>query len=517
MKKKTSLLLSALLIAPFLLWTGAAGAMFFWIKYQKNFTQISYTDIAFPWNWAQVKPKWGGYYIDKGITFKEEQDWDQAFFYLRVGLRKAPKHLDGRLALADLLFKAGQIPRAIDLLKGGIPYAQGHHQFWSDAMRYLQFYQVDREIIDIFSQALDKELIPEDMRTQATYALAQAHFHQADFNTTEAICSKQKDQAFKLLKLKCLWERGMQNVALSSLETFMLLYPDNRTGTSLLTEWYSESGDTDTAINLARSAYYQKPGSYDFAEIWWRQIPDEDTIQKALHNFNQQYPGTLLSDQNGVRLFNLLAECGWPDTFDYWQKQMTPAQQKAPLLAFLRLECLIRAQDWPRARNEFDTLKDRANLNIPLFKTLYHSFGLLISGHEGESETAERHYQALVSLPHIRPETLLRISNQLRTAHLPELAHKIVRFLLVQNPGNHLALVERIQIELDLDRFQDAFGPLMALHNKNQLPNALKEQTLTYLASDQHRFEPHREELLSLLLQSMPPTKRQTWLKTFEL
>jgi len=517
MSKKPALLIALLIIVPACLWLGGTASLHYWIKHRKQFTEIAYTDLVFPWNWSNVRPKWGRHHIQKGQAYLAEKDWEHAFFYLRVGLKKAPDNLEGRLALANLLFQANQVPKAIDLLKGGIQYADQNEAFWEDSIRFLQYYQVDRDIIEILSNALDQGIIPEASQIRANFALAQALFHQGDYNATEKLCSDQKAPSFKLLKIRCLWERGLQNLALGQLETFLLIHPSNHGALAYLADWYSELGETNTALNLAESAYLRAPDSYELAEIWWRHIPDETELADALDQYERLNPGTLLGEAKNLRFFNLLAERGWPKLFAQWKDALPASRQENALLGFLELECSIRAQDWDHAESLYESLGKHPQLGIPLFNTLYNSFGLLLASKSGATESAERHYQTLISLPHIRPETLLRISAQLREAGLPGQAHRIIRFLLLQNPGNHQAMVERIQIELALNHFQEAYPHIQVLQQNHRLPISLRDDILHYLASDQIRYQDNSQALLDSLLKAMPPGKRKDWLSTFEL
>jgi len=114
-----------LILAGFLMfcWLGASTALFLFVKYKKGYEAIEFTDVSLPWNWSNLRPKWGNYFIEKGIELLEQDQWDQAFYFIRVGVSKSPANLEGRLALADLLFQANDVIQAVRILEAGLEHA----------------------------------------------------------------------------------------------------------------------------------------------------------------------------------------------------------------------------------------------------------------------------------------------------------------------------------------------------------------------------------------------------------
>ena len=122
------------------MWLGASVSLFLFVKYKKGYEAIQFTDVAMPWNWKELRPKWGDYFIEKGMEHQANGEWNQAFYFIRVGVSKSPKNLDGRLALSDLLFQANDIIQAVQVLEGGLKYASQDKVFWEKMIRFLQYY-----------------------------------------------------------------------------------------------------------------------------------------------------------------------------------------------------------------------------------------------------------------------------------------------------------------------------------------------------------------------------------------
>ena len=494
-----------------LAWLAASLSLVVFIKKKKGYEAIRFSDVAFPWNWDEVQPKWGDYFITKGIEQQEQGEWQQAYHFIRIGVSKSPSNLEGRLALADLLFQANDVVQAVKILETGVEYAVQNEGFWNKLIQFLQYYQADREIIRILEKSLDEGLVPNAQIGTAKLAIAKANFHQADFEKALSIMEKGPAISNQLLRARIYWDKGLENLAIQNLETLDSRFPNQREVVHLLTRFYKESGDMKKALKLSKFTYLNNPYSVGAAVNYFRNVGIES--QEEIERFLTRVPEIYENQDALFLLANFLSESGMYEKLDDVIRQSTPDFQNDPMIWFLRVEALVNGGSYDQAIELLNAPPSSINQLIPLHRILFSSLSLIANCAVGATDTGKISMQQLFISGHIRPETLLRLTRKLIELKQPEEAGRVLQFLLSQNPGNHAALVEKIRIDLLTGNPDQAIQLSHTMVQNRTMPFELKKELVERLTEDKQIYHTQAGPLIRQLLDTMTPTKKKRLLE----
>ena len=135
-----------------------------------------------------------------------------------MGVSKSPANLEGRLALADLLFQSNDVIQAVKVLEAGLEHARQDEAFWEKMIRFLQYYQADQEIIRILERGLKEGLAPSSQAETASAALAKAHYHQAQYQQALEITKASSTISNQIVRSQIHWDQGLESLAIQKLE-----------------------------------------------------------------------------------------------------------------------------------------------------------------------------------------------------------------------------------------------------------------------------------------------------------
>lgn len=492
-------------------WLVASLSLVVFIKKKKGYEAIRFTDIALPWNWSDVQPKWGDYFIEQGIEEQSKGEWQKAYHFIRIGVSKSPNNLEGRLALADLLFQANDVTQAVNTLEAGLEHTGKNDAFWSKMINFLQYYQADKPIIRILQRAIDENLLPETQRENALAALAKALYHQADFEAALEILGNDPSLSNQIIRSQIYWDQGLESLAIQHLESLNRMFPNQREVVPLLTRFYQDSGETEKAIQLSKFAYLNNPYSIGASVNYFRAIGADATIE--IDRFLKRVPEIYENQDALFLLANYLAEAGLYDNLESVISKSPDEFQSAAMVWFLRVESLINGKEYQLAAELLETPPDPVNQLIPLHRILLHSLSLTANYALGANDKARISMQQLFSSGHIRPATLLRLTRKLIEINHPAEAGRILQFLLQQNPGNHAALCEKVRIELMTGNTEKAIQLSKPMIQNKTMPFSLIRELATHLSSDEQLFHTDAANLIDEILNTMTPTDKQKFLE----
>lgn len=508
----TRKLIAGILIGSLILaWLVASLSLVVFIKKKKGYEAIRFSDIALPWNWDEVQPKWGDYFITKGIEHQGQGEWQQAYHFIRIGVSKSPSNLEGRLALADFLFQANDVAQAVNILETGIEYALQDEEFWNKLINFLQYYHADREIIRILGHALDEGGVPPKQIGIAESALAKAHYHQANFAEVLSIFGKKPGISNQLLRAQIYWDQGLENLAIQNLEALNSMLPNQREVVPLLTKFYKQSGDIDAALKLSKFTYLNNPYSVGATMNYLRTTGENFSTE--IERFLARVPEIFENKDALFLLVNFLSEIGIHEKLDEVITQSKPDFQNDPMIWFLRLESLVNGSSYDQAIELLKAPPSSINQLIPLHRILFNSLSLASYYAVGDTGKGKISMQQLFNSGHIRPETLLRLTRKLIEIERPEEAGRVLQFLLQQNPGNHAALVEKIRIDLRTGNFEEAIKLSQTMVINRTMPFELKKELVEGLTTDKQIYHTEVAPLIRQLLDTMTPTKKKRLLE----
>lgn len=490
----------------FVLWLGASSGLYFFIQYSKGYEAIRYTDVAFPWNWSRIRPKWGDYFIEKGLRHLEAREWNQAFYYIRLGVAKSPGNLEGRLAMADMLFQANEVVRAVQVLEAGLENAARNEAFWEKMIRFLEYYQADRVIIRILEKGLDENLVPDSALSAARSALAKAYYHQADYAKAGEVIGPAPSISIRVLNSRIHFDQGLEELALAELEALRAAHPNHREVVTRLTWLYRQLGEDDKALSLARQTYLSNPFSVGTAVNYFGVLGPE--ANPEIERFLELVPQIYQDEGSLYELLHYLAEAGEPALQSIIMERAERSTARAPMMWFLALEARINAGQHEAASAMLAQPPEAVNLMIPLHNILFHSLSLTNAYALGVDDEGDVALKELVSAGYIRPSALLRICQKLLDLGRPDRAKDIAEYLLKQNPGNQPALVYRIQADLMLGDTQAVLSQSKGMVDRKTLPFKLKREIVRHLASDENTFVAEAGERITQILDTLTPAKR---------
>ena len=501
-----------LLTCTILTWILGSVGLFLFIKHKKGYDAIKYSDVAFPWKWDELRPKWGDYFVDKGIEHQKAGQWDQAFYFTRVGISKSPANLKGRLTLADLLFQANDVVQAVQVLEAGLEYADKNQDFWAKLIQFLQYYQADQEIIRILSKARSEDRIPDSHAEQAQAALANAHYHQAEFDRALELVGKSSSISNQLIRSQIHWDQGLESLAIQTLESINSMFPNQREVVPILTRFYQDSGETEKALQLSKSIYLKNPYSIGASVNYFRVLGKE--AGPEIDRFLVRVPEIYENQEALFLLANFLSETGHHERLEALISNSKPEFRDAAMVWFLRVESLVNGNAYELANDMLQNPPETVNQLIPLHRILFNSLAMTTHFATGATDKGKISMQQLFVSGHIRPATLLRLAKKIMEVGHAEAARSILQYLLKQNPGNKAALSEKIRMEIQTGNTAVAIEESKAMVEKNTMSSQLKTELITHLVSDAQLYHNGGEELVRQMLDSMTPTKKEQLLET---
>lgn len=143
----------AVVLAAFFIGT-AAGA---WMLSRNPYNRIGYLDLVLPTRWSEVRSKRGQALIDEGINEIKQRRYGAGIMLVAHGLRMEPSNISGRIIMGQMFASGGQLHRAMQFFRGGLPYTDGQRRFLEITFRLADYMEDD---------ALQLEMVDEAERAQ---------------------------------------------------------------------------------------------------------------------------------------------------------------------------------------------------------------------------------------------------------------------------------------------------------------------------------------------------------------
>ena len=89
--------------------------LFYWLfKHRHDYPEITVSEmVLFPLNWPEFRRRMGDYHLTLSEKAIAQGDWQQAFFYARVGTARSPHNVNGRVIMARLYLAKNRLDRAL--------------------------------------------------------------------------------------------------------------------------------------------------------------------------------------------------------------------------------------------------------------------------------------------------------------------------------------------------------------------------------------------------------------------
>lgn len=140
---------AALAVAAFVIGT-AVGA---WLLSRNPYNRIGYLDLVLPTRWSELRSKRGQALIDEGVSEVKQRRYGAGIMLLAHGLRMEPSNLSGRIIMGQMFTAGGQLHRAMQFFRGGLPYADGQRRYLDITFRLADHMEDDEQLLKLLDEA----------------------------------------------------------------------------------------------------------------------------------------------------------------------------------------------------------------------------------------------------------------------------------------------------------------------------------------------------------------------------
>jgi len=179
---------STLLVVFIVGWIAAAGALFGYFKYKKDFDEVAFTGmLSLPFRIEEHRKEMGDYHIKQGLEEVKEGNYREALRLLRLGVTRSPSNLEGRRVLAEFYELAIKRPDiAADLMVKGL--ARGGIEdldYLKQTLRVLLRNQMDEQIQELANKYLPAEPDLTDINRTLAFGAANANYQRGNYDQAE--------------------------------------------------------------------------------------------------------------------------------------------------------------------------------------------------------------------------------------------------------------------------------------------------------------------------------------------
>jgi tetratricopeptide (TPR) repeat protein len=483
-----------LLLLMCVAWATLATGLFFFVKYQRGFSEVQYSHMLFlPWKLDAYRHAKGEFMIKQGLALAEKQEWRQAFDLLRAGLLAVPSHPEARLMVARIYLMAGRADITRTMLLDGLPLHGDQIDYLRQVFSYFFSLQADDTVIHV-AKALQARLDPKiPAWRMAVTALGYAYFNRSRFAEAEAVLTQADllgTPEGRFVTARIAWEKGRRDDSLAQLRELTTQVPADyeiyRTYTYYLGEqklW----GALQRSSWLRQLALPEQADAYvDFISACQEagDLKARDEAEAAYFaRFNSNTAALLTLAEAAARqgrveiAQQVAARC-------HELKRDEPDAVLLVLRAYLEnrayaaviercIDLGMDALQWP----------ERQRLVLGALR------GVALYGEKQETE-AEGLLRRLEDSRVLPATVLSAIALQLERVGQIEPARRLLAHAMELDPLNQAALVEWLSLSRTTNQLTEAPGPIRRLLGMRNPPVDLLEALRAKLGSDRYLLLP---------------------------
>ncbi len=164
-------------------WFSVATALYFFFREVRDFEEVSYVDMMFfPVRRDAVREAQGDYEIEQALLRVEEGDVQRALRLARQGVARSPRNTEGRLLLARV-YAGFRSDLSLEILEGGLQYARDDLDYQRLYIQLLLQEKQDERVVAFAKEVLEREDVPNDIRTIFALAGMRAALMRGDYHT----------------------------------------------------------------------------------------------------------------------------------------------------------------------------------------------------------------------------------------------------------------------------------------------------------------------------------------------
>lgn len=492
-------------------WFAATGLLYGHIKYRTGFTEVRYTHLVLlPWKIDDYRRDKGEFWIKGGLAAAEDQQWLQAFSFLRGGLVSVPEHQEARLLVARIYLMAGRLDHARDTLLEGLDYHADQLEYQRTVLGFLFSQQADDAVASVATELRPRLSPSSPAGRMAATALAYAQFNRGRFAEAETTLREAgllSTPEGRFVMARIAWEKNRRDEALARLRELTSQVPDDleiyRTLIFYLRE-IDRPGEVRRAALARQLARPDAPEGYlDFiaasaAEGDLARVSETETDYLA--RFVDDAPALL-------RLAENAAQRGDPTAAERVLARCRELGREIPAAELLVVEAELerKAYDAALERTSALTAADGAASAWPEPQQLALAGSRAVAlCATGQTMEAGPLIHRLREARRLSPAALTAIAGRLEKIDHREEARALLRQAVELDPLYQSALVSLLGSALASGDLHGMPPLIERLTTMRKPPATLLDALRAALESDRHLFLPDRQKTLAALATVTP-------------
>jgi len=498
------------LILGLLGWGGAASAAFFFVKYNRGFTDVKFTDMLFlPTRWDSYEVARGDFLIEQAQSDLKKQNYREAFGGLRLGLIKSPGNKEGRMLLAQFyaLWKRPDLSRST--LLDGFAFHKEDPAYLKTLFSFLLQQQEDKQVLKFYHELLDNDPTLTPRNQLVALAAASSCYFRGNYDEAETILRRyqiEKSRDGRLMLARINWDRGSKDLALDLVKALAIELPDDAEIYALTITYLRAVGRDDEArresfvralanplnarARIDMLYAYQKEGDIaslrtNVEEIY-RDFSKDPNALLALADFAANTGDTRLARR--IYEYNKANNLNWDGA------------------ALMTVEACIVAKEYQSA---LELVRDLLKENPEWAKRFYAVFnGLQSIAHYGlgDAETGQLFLNNFLKQDNVRADNLIAVSRRLLSVGAKSQARKVLDQAMQADALNQAALTSLIQLDLELNNMPPLADNVRKLLTMRKPSQDVLRSAYDELGSDLFLFSPDRTSLLQELRAALTVT-----------
>ncbi len=505
-------LLLSLLLLGVIGWLGAASSIYFFVKYRRGFTEVSFTHmLLLPIKWDEYNNARGNFYIQLAEKELAAQKFQQAFAHLSVGVAKAPENRKGRMLLAQfyVLYKRPDISQRV--LLEGIPYGKDDPDYLKSVFTFLLQQQDDEEVMKLSERLLQGETAPTDRNRLVALARATASFHRGNYDVAEDAIRTFKLNEMRdglLLGIRIKWETGEKEAALGTLRALTEQYPaDEEIYAQLVSYLREQNRDSEVRrVSLLRQMAFPQSARPRIDLLYV--LDKEGDIPRLNRNIEEIFAEFSSNSDAMLALADFAANTGRPDLARriYEHCKANDLNWEGP--ALMTVEAHVVAKEYQAAlENTQLMLKENPEWGKRYY-SVFNGLQAIANFGLGDTESGQLFLSNFLNQSNVRADNLVAVSNRLISVGARAQARRVLAQAVSSDPLNQAALVGLIKLDTEMGNADNLPANVRRLLAMRKPPTAPLENAYRTLGSDRYLFAPDRAALLDDLREAISVRER---------
>lgn len=487
-------------------WLALASGAYFFVKYQRGFTDVRFTDLLLVRREAYQTSK-GDFFIQSAQDLLREGKFREAFYDLRIGVAQSPANKEGRILLAQLFYGGLKQPdTAQKTLLAGLSYHDHDQDYLKRVFSFLLQRQADALTLSICKDLLSKDSTPSSRNRLIALASASALFFRGNYDQAEdqmKAFGLEKTRDGRLLSARIAWERGFKDAALEQLTQLASEFPNDEEIYAQNVNYLREAGQDDEARRQSFLRSLANPNDTRARIDLLYALQKEGRTADVTANVEDIFKDFSHNANALLALGDFAANTGNPAlakrVYDYASAHRLNWEGSALMM----IEANIVAKKYQAA---LELVRQLLEDNPEWGKRYYAVFnGLQAIAHYGlgDAESAQLFLNNFLTQNDVRTENLIAVSKRLMEIGAQAQARQVLAQAIKTDPMNQAALTSLIKLDLELNNTSTLAVNIRKLMDMRKPSREILDAAYRKLGSDLFLFSPGRVTLLQDLREAI--------------